>query len=74
MNVSFEAISSLLKDYLFILFFVTELLHHEVLVYILFGNQRKLVIFVPLAYFRRLYRLNEAKTSLKLLSVLKSST
>ena len=74
MNVSFEAVISLFKDYLFILFFVTELLHHEVLVYILFGNQRKLVIFVPLAYFRRLYRLNEAKTSLKLLSVLKSST
>ena len=70
MNVPFEAVSSLLKDYLFILFFVTELLHHEVLVQTYFLKIReKLVIYVPGAYFRRLNRPNEVKASLKDLEV-----
>ena len=60
MHVSFEAVSTHIKEYLLKSVFAPSS-------YIMkswstdFSKIRKMVIFVPGAYFRRLYKVNEAK-------------
>ena len=72
MHVSFEAVSNHLKEYLLKLVFAPSS-------YIMnscsidFLKIRRIVIFVPGAYSRRLYRVDEAKENLDILHILESS-
>ena len=51
MNVSVVAVSTQLKDYLFILVFVTERLSHKTLLYRLLENQKNVFLQLNLEGF-----------------------